>query len=175
MHKEKRLANIIPNLYLIAIIIVSSLISNLTSFNEYTPFYEITLIFFSGIAYPRAFSFIGLLSYGVFRDILFAYPIGFSSILFLSFKTIIDSWELAEEKYTIWTLWFKFALALIITLGFQAVVLSLFFDYSLFNLSLAFIKRWYFTSLLYPCFHLCYSITINFFDRKSCGNPALEN
>ena len=175
MHKKKRLPYIIQNLILITIIIVSSLISNLTSFNEYTPFYELTLIFFSSIAYPRALPFISLLTYGIFRDILFAYPIGYSSILFLSFRTVIDAWHTEEESPTIWILWSKFALTLIVAITFQAAILAVVFKYSFVNLLLAFLKRWYFTSLLYPCFHLCYSIIIKFFDKNSCGKTALEN
>ena len=77
MQKKKSLSYIIQNLILIAIIIVSSLSSDLTSFNQYTPLYEMTFIFFAVTTYPRAISLFWLLIYGVFRDILFAYPIGF--------------------------------------------------------------------------------------------------
>ena len=166
MQKEKKLSYIIQNLILISIIIGSSLFSNLTSFNQYTPFYEMTLIFFSGMIYPRAISFTWLLIYGIFRDILFAYPIGFSPVLFLTFKSIINLREDGIEGSTIWSIWFQFALNLIIALVFQAIIVSATLQYNFIELFSAFIKRWYFTSLLYPCFHLCYSIIIKFIDKK---------
>ena len=163
MQREKRLSYIIQNLILIAIIIVSSLVSNLTYFSEYTPFYEVTIIFFSCAIYPRAISFTSLLIYGILRDILFAYPIGFSALLFLSFKSLIIFYEVRVEN---WTIYLRFALNLIIALVFQAVILSITFKYNFVDLTYAFIKRWYITSLLYPCFHLCYSAIMKFIDKK---------
>ena len=168
MQKKKSLSYIIQNLILIAIIIVSSLISNLTSFNQYTPLYEMTFIFFAVTTYPRAISLFWLLIYGVFRDILFAYPIGFSSLLFLSFKTIIDFREDGRESSTIWTLWFRFTVCLFIALAFQAFILSITFKYDFIKLFFVFIRRWYFTSLLYPCFHLCYSMMTKFIEKRYC-------
>ena len=163
MQKEKTLSYIIQNLILIAIIMVSSLVPNLTYFNAYTPFYEMTIIFFSSMAYPRAISFTNLLIYGILRDILFVHPIGFSSFLFLSFKSLINP---QEGQVGIWTVYLKFALYSIIALVFQAVVLSIIFKYNLVELLYAFIKRWFLTVLLYPCFHLCYSVILQFIDKK---------
>ena len=168
MQKEKRLSYIIQNLILIAIIIVSSLISNLTSFNQYTPLYETTLIFFSAVVYPRAIPLFLLLIYGIFRDILISYPIGFSPILFLSFKTIINFREEEAETSTMWSTWLWFTFCLIVALVFQAIVFSIAFNYDFSKLLLGFIKRWYFTSLLYPCFHFCYSIVTKFIERRYC-------
>lgn len=168
MHPEKGISYIIQNLILISIIIVSSLISNLMSFNGYTPLYEMTFIFFSATTYPRAISLLGLLIYGIFRDILFAYPLGFSSLMFLSFKTIIDLQEDGKEYSTIWTLWFQFVMYLFIVIAFQAIILSMTFEYNFIKIFLVFIKKWYFTSLLYPCFHLCYSAMTKFIEKRYC-------
>jgi hypothetical protein len=166
MQKETRLSYIIQNLILIAIIIVSSLISNLTWINEYTPFYEMTIIFFASVAHPRAIPLLALLVYGIMRDILFGYPIGFSSVLFLSFRTIIDSRPNSEESPEIWQMWLQFVVCIAITLILQAILASIILKYDFVNLLLVFAKRWSSTSLLYPVFHLFYSIIIKFIDKQ---------
>jgi hypothetical protein len=166
MQKEKRFSSIIQNLILIAIIIVSSLISNLTSFNEYTPFYEMTIIFFASIACLRAMNLLWLLVYGILRDVLFGYTIGFSAVFFLSFKILIDFQIDHAQRYSIWAIWLRFASCLALALLFQAIVMSLGFGYEFIKLLLAFAKRWYFTTLVYPVFHVVYSFITKFIDKN---------
>ena len=166
MQKEKRFSYIIQNFILIAIIMVSSLMSNLMYFGEYTPFYEITIIFFSGIFYPRAISFVNLLIYGIFRDILFAHPIGYSSLLFLSFKTFVNLQEEKIENLTVWNIYFQFIWNLGVALILQAVVLFMVFKYDFFQLLYALIKKGLCTIMLYPFAHLCYNALIKLIDRK---------
>jgi hypothetical protein len=168
MQKEKKLSYIIQNLILITIVIVTSLISNLTSFSDYTPFYEMTIIFFACVASPRAMPFSLLFIYGILRDILFSYPIGCSSLLFINFKAVIDFQLQFIESHTTWRLWLQFAFCLLITLALQATILSVAFEYDFYKLLFAFLKRWYFTSLLYPCFHLFYGILTKFIGTKDC-------
>jgi hypothetical protein len=125
-----------------------------------------TIIFFACTASPRAMPFFSLLLYGIFRDILFSYPIGFSSLLFINFKAVIDFQLQFIESHTAWRLWLQFAFCLLITLALQAIILSVAFEYDFYKLLLAFLKRWYFTSLLYPCFHLFYSMITNFIGNR---------
>ena len=83
MYKISKGAYIIPSFLLVFLVIFGSSYNSPLYFGEYTPFYEIIIVFYWCFYLPQVLPLLILMFFGIFKDYFMMSPMGLSSVSFI--------------------------------------------------------------------------------------------
>jgi rod shape-determining protein MreD len=83
MYKVSKGAYIIPSFLLVFLVIFGSSYNSTLYFAEYTPFYEIIIVFYWRFYLPQVLPLLLLIFFGIFKDYFMMSPMGMSSVSFV--------------------------------------------------------------------------------------------
>lgn len=149
MYKSNTIVYIIPFFLLLLLVLFESSYNNLLYFKQYTPFYELIVIFFWCSFLPRSMPIIFLILVGLFRDFLLMTPLGISAVSFVLLKLMIAQQEVLIKDRSYFVTFMLFLVDVLIICILQILVLLMISSIDFFVLVKIFFSRIPPTLMLY--------------------------
>lgn len=170
MYKISKIAYILPSFFLVFLIIFCSSYNSLLYFGEYTPFYELIVIFYWCFYFPRLLPILLLVLLGLFRDYLMMSPIGISSVSFVVLSLMAQKSATILKDKSFISVFITFVLNIVIVAAFKIVLLLFYLDSSFVLLSKLFVYRIFSTTILYVPIHFIFELLRNKISKTEDGN-----
>lgn len=170
MYKISKIAYILPSFFLVFLIIFSSSYNSLLYFGEYTPFYELVIVFYWCFYLPRLLPILLLVLIGVFRDYFMMSPIGISSLSFVILSLMSQKSAVILKDKSFISVFIIFVLNIVIIASFKITFLLFYLDSSFMLLSKLFVYRVFSTVLLYVPIHFIFELIRNKISKIEDGN-----
>lgn len=158
MYKISKGAYIIPSFFLVFLVIFGSSYNSPLYFAEYTPFYEIIIIFYWCFYSPQALPLILLIFIGVFRDYFMMSPMGISSISFVLVSLLAQKEAMIIKSKSFAVIFFIFILNVCVVSIVQIIILAFSLEAGVLLLLKLFSFRVLSTILLYAPMHSIFNI-----------------
>ena len=147
---------------MVALILTSSMLSNLATFGQYTILFELIFIFYCTLIYQAAIPSWLLIIYGLLKDMLCLEFFGYHAILFTSFRFILELQAIDLEYSSFKKLFISFGITLSAALIIQALIMKIAMPYNFYQLLKIFCHKYIATMLCYPIFYYIFNRDIKF-------------
>lgn len=162
MHRSKIFSPITANIAMAVLIVVSSMLSNLVTFGQYTILFELIFIFYCTLIYPTAIPSWLLIIYGLLKDMLCLKFFGYHAILFTSFRFILELQSIDLEYSSFKKLLISFWITLSAAFMIQALIMKIAMPYDFYQLLRVFFPKYIATMLFYPIVYYIFNRDIKF-------------
>lgn len=162
MYRSKIFSPITANVIMTALILASSMLSNLATFGQYTILFELIFIFYCTLIYQTAIPSWLLIIYGLLKDMLCLKFFGYHPILFTSFRFILELQAIDLEYSSFKKLFISFGITLLTALIIQALIMKIAMPYDFYQLLRIFLHQYIATILCYPIFYYIFNRDIKF-------------
>lgn len=128
MNKSSKFVHIIPIFLILVVIIFEGSYNSILFFGKYTPFYELSIIFYWSLFLPRSVPIIILILVGLFRDFLLLTPMGISSISFVFLVFLVKKQKNLIKDRSFLAVFILFIVSIITVCVLNIFILTLLFD-----------------------------------------------
>ena len=167
MYKANKIAHILPSFLIVVLVFFESSYNSLLSFGQYTPFYDLIILFYFCFFLPEALPFVLLILLGLLKDFLFMTPLGISSVSFVVLKLLLQKQIVLVKDRLFFTVFTLFLIDVIIISLLQILIVTAITDISFMTLVQLFARRFPATMLLYIPFYFIFTALLK--------KPSIEN